>query len=141
MTADNEQVVRDFLAAWTARDGERLGAFFAADAVMQMMPREPIHGRDAIQEELTNQMAWATDFDLAVEAIATSGNTVLAERTDRFVMGGRTITVPVVGVFELGAEGTFSAWRDYFDWGRMMAQLEDAGVDTSQADEPTTPAP
>jgi limonene-1,2-epoxide hydrolase len=106
------------------------------------MPRDPITGRDAIEEELTNQVAWATDFDLRVLAVASTGNTVLAERLDRFVMGGKAIDVPVVGVFEVGDSGKFTAWRDYFDWGRIMDQVEAAGIDTSAAEtEPRTPPP
>ena len=140
MGTDNESAVRAFLAAWD--DGKRLGDFFANDAVMQMMPRDPIAGRDAIAEELANQAAWASDFDLRVLAMASTGNTVLAERLDRFVMGGKTIDVPVVGVFELDDAGKLTAWRDYFDWGRMMEQVEAAGIDTSAAEtEARTPPP
>jgi limonene-1,2-epoxide hydrolase len=140
MSTDNEGVVRAFLSAWGDRDGKRLGEFFAEGAVMQMMPRDPISGQAAIEEELTNQVAWATDFDLAVVAMASTGNAVLAERLDRFGMAGRTISVPVVGVFELDGDGKFTAWRDYFDWGRMMDQIEAAGIDTSAAaTEPNTP--
>jgi limonene-1,2-epoxide hydrolase len=142
MGTDNEAAVRAFLTAWANGDGKRLGDFFADDAVMQMMPRDPIAGKGAIAEELTNQAAWATDFDLRVLAMASTGNTVLAERLDRFVMGGKTIDVPVVGVFEVDDTGKFNAWRDYFDWGRMMEQVEAAGIDTSAAEtEPRTPPP
>src|SRR5207237_10378071 len=90
MGTDNEAAVRAFLAAWD--DGKRLGDFFADDAVMQMMPRDPIAGRDAIAEELANQAAWASDFDLQVLPIASTGNTVLAERLARFVIGTKAMT-------------------------------------------------
>ena len=140
MGTDKEMVVRQFLGAWNERDGKRLGDFFADDAVFQMMAREPVNGRAAIEEELTNQMAWATDFDLAVLAIASDGNAVLVERLDRFNMNGKTINVPVVGVFELDGAGKLTAWRDYFDWDSMMNQVTAAGVDTSAAEtEQTTP--
>jgi limonene-1,2-epoxide hydrolase len=142
MGTDNESAVRAFLAAWNDDGGKRLGDFFADDAVMQMMPRDPIAGRNAIAEELTNQAGWASDFDLRVLTLASTGNTVLAERLDRFVMGGKTIEVPVVGVFEVDGAGKFTAWRDYFDWNRMMEQVESAGIDTSAAEtEDRTPPP
>ena len=137
-----ESAVRDFLAAWNEDGGKKLGDFFADDAVFQMMAREPVHGRTAIQEELANQAAWATDFDLSVLNIASHDNVVLVERLDRFKMNGKTISVPVVGVFEFDVAGKFTAWRDYFDWNGMMDQVAAAGIDTSAAEtEQTTPPP
>lgn len=136
----NEQAVRDFLAAWD--EPKTLGDFFTDDGVFQMMARDPVHGREAIAEELANQAAWATDFDLAVLNIASHGDVVLVERLDSFNMNGRPVKVPVVGVFECDADAKFTAWRDYFDWDAMMQQVAAAGVDTSAAEtEQRTPAP
>jgi len=137
---ENESSVRDFLKAWD--EPKKLGDFFAEDSVFQMMARDPVHGRAAIAEELANQAAWATNFDLAVLNIASTGNVVLVERLDHFDMNGDTIKVPVVGVFECDDAGKFTAWRDYFDWDGMMQQVATAGIDTSAADtEQRTPAP
>ena len=139
--AQNESAVREFLGAWND-EAKRLGDFFADDAVFQMMARDPVRGRPAIQEELANQAAWATDFDLAVLNIASEGNVVLVERLDSFTMNRTTIKVPVVGVFECDGAGKFTAWRDYFDWDGMMQQVAAAGIDTSGAEtEQLTPAP
>ena len=140
MGTQNEQAVRDFLDAWN--EPKKLGDFFTDDAVFQMMAREPVHGRPAIAEELANQAAWASDFDLAVLNIASTGNVVLVERLDSFDMSGKTIKVPVVGVFECDGGGKFTAWRDYFDWDGMMQQVAAAGIDTSAAEtDQRTPAP
>ena len=136
----NEQAVRDFLNAWD--EPKKLGDFFTDDAVFQMMARDPVHGRAAIGEELANQAAWASNFDLAVLNIASDGNVVLVERLDSFDMNGKTIKVPVVGVFECDGDAKFTAWRDYFDWDAMMQQVANAGIDTSAADtEQRTPSP
>src|SRR5256885_17095432 len=94
----SEQAVRDFLNAWN--EPKRLGDFFTEDAVFQMMAREPVHGRAAIAEELANQAAWATDFDLAVLNIASDGDVVLVGRLDSLAIKSRTGKGPVVGVFE-----------------------------------------
>jgi len=137
---ENEQAVRDFLKAWD--EPKKLGDFFAADAVFQMMARDPVNGLEAIAEELANQAAWASNFDLAVLNIASTGNVVLVERLDHFDMNGKTIKVPVVGVFECDGDGKFTACRDYFDWDAMMQKVAGAGIDTSAADtEQRTPAP
>src|SRR5690349_8990953 len=101
----SERAVRDFLNSWN--EPKKLGDFFAEDAVFQMMAREPVHGRAAIAEELANQAAWATDFDLAVLNMASVGGTVLVERLDSFNMNGKPIKVPVVGVFECDGAGKF----------------------------------
>jgi limonene-1,2-epoxide hydrolase len=137
---ENEQAVRDFLDAWD--EPKKLGDFFTDDAVFQMMARDPVYGRVAIAEELANQAAWATDFDLAVLNIASTGNVVLVERLDSFNMNGGPVKVPVVGVFECDDKAKFTAWRDYFDWDGMMQQVANAGIDTSAAEtEQRTPAP
>lgn len=128
----NEQAVRDFLKAWD--EPKKLGDFFTDDAMFQMMARDPVHGRDAIGEELANQAAWASNFDLAVLNIASDGNVVLVERLDSFDMNGATVKVPVVGVFECDDAAKFTAWRDYFDWDGMMRQVAGAGIDTSAAE-------
>jgi len=134
--AENEKTVREFLDSWNGDDAKKLGDFFADDAVFQMMcsVREPVRGRAAIQEELGNQAAWASDFDLAVLNIASNGNVVLVERLDSFNMNGKPIKVPVVGVFEFDATGKFRAWRDYLDWKDMIDQVSAVGIDTSDAD-------
>lgn len=46
--------------------------------------------------------------------IAAAGNVVLAERLDKFVIGDRSVELPVAGVFEV-RDGKISVWRDYFD--------------------------
>ena len=129
---ENEAAVRDFLNAWD--EPKKLGDFFTEGAVFQMMARDPVHGRAAIAEELGNQAAWAGNFDLAVLNIASGGNVVLVERLDHFDMNGKTINVPVVGVFECDDNAKFTAWRDYFDWDGMMQQVANAGIDTSASE-------
>ena len=53
----------------------------------------------------------------------TTGNVVMNERTDRFVMKGKEIAIPVVGVFEVN-DGKITFWRDYFDNGMFMKALK-----------------
>ena len=37
-------------------------------------------------------------------------------------MGGKTIAIPVTGVFQV-RDGKIAAWRDYFDLKQFQAQL------------------
>src|SRR5436305_12838112 len=124
MSPANEQVVRDFLNSWN--DPKKLGDFFTEGAVFQMMAREPVRGRSAIADELANQAAWASDFDLAVLSIASTGDVVLVERLDSFDMNGKKVKVPVVGVFECDDSAKFTAWAAYFDSHGMMRPVESA---------------
>jgi limonene-1,2-epoxide hydrolase len=133
MGGDRESIVREYLAAWTARDADALAAYFTEDAVWHESWRDPVLGRAAIREELAFQISWATDFDLQVLTIATTGNSVMTERRDRFVMNGHQIEVPVAGVFDLDDDGKFTAWRDYYDWNQLSEQLVTAGIDVSGA--------
>src|SRR6266568_1293364 len=113
--ADNETIVRGFIAAWSEGDARRLADYFTEDAVFQMMSREPITGREAIHEDFKNQLGWCTECDFEVTAIASSAASVFAERIDRMKVAGTPISIPVVGVFQLDRNGKMTAWRDYFD--------------------------
>jgi limonene-1,2-epoxide hydrolase len=52
------------------------------------------------------------------------GDVVLAERVDRVVSPGRTVSLPVMGTFEMNGE-PIKAWRHYFDLNQFMSQLSD----------------
>ena len=38
-------------------------------------------------------------------------------------MPDKTIELPVMGTFEVTADGKISAWRDYFDLNQFMSQM------------------
>jgi len=47
--SDNEQVIREFMDAWSRLDPDELAGYFAEDAVYHNIPAEPIEGREAIR--------------------------------------------------------------------------------------------
>jgi len=118
-----EEIVREFCAAATRRDVKELGAYFTEDAVYHNIPIAPVTGRAAIEATLAQFLAPATSCEFEMLAIAANGNVVLTERVDRFVLGGKTIALPVMGTFELTADGKISAWRDYFDMQQFTSQM------------------
>ena len=61
----------------------------------------------------------ALPVDLEVLAIAAEGNVVFTERVDRFRWQGKSLDLPVTGVFEV-REGKIIAHRDYFDYETWM---------------------
>jgi len=121
MANANETIVQDFCAAWRRKDIDELLGFFTADAVYHNMPLEPLQGIDAIRETINMFAAPADSIEFEMRAIASSGDTVFTERVDHFKMMGKTISLPVAGVFEV-RNGKIAAWRDYFDMQTYMKQ-------------------
>jgi limonene-1,2-epoxide hydrolase len=119
-----EQVIRDFCAAWKRRDIDELVGFFTSDAVYHNMPLEPVSGIDAIRQTFQMFVTPAEDIEFELVAIAASGDTIFTERVDRFRMLGKTVALPVAGVFQV-RDGKIAAWRDYFD---MQTWLKQTGA-------------
>ena len=118
-----EQVVKNFCAAITRRDVKEICSFFTEDAVYHNIPLEPVVGHAAIEGVLQQFIAPATEAEFQMLALAVSGNKVLTERVDRFTMMGKQIAIPVMGTFEVNAQGKITAWRDYFDMAQFMKQM------------------
>ena len=120
--AENDTLVRGFLAAWERRDTAHIVECFAEDGIYHSMPLAPIVGRDAIQE-------WVTAFEdvppgrLHVHHQVASGDTVMNERTDSITLNGKRVTLPICGVFEI-RDGRIKEWREYFDLGPARAAYE-----------------
>jgi limonene-1,2-epoxide hydrolase len=101
MSTDNEQLVEEFCAAWKTRDVDAILDYFTDDAVYHNIPLELF-------------VPPADEIEFTIHLMMSDGDAVFTERTDRFVMGGKTIELPVAGVFEL-RDRKIVAWRDYFD--------------------------
>jgi limonene-1,2-epoxide hydrolase len=43
-----------------------------------------------------------------------SGNVIVNERIDQMTLGGRVITMPICGVFEI-RDGRIARWTEYYD--------------------------
>ena len=121
MSNDNERVGRDFCAAWARKNIDELLAFFTPDAVYHNMPLVPLTGIDAIRETLNMFVTPAERVEFELLAIATAGDLVFTERVDRFQMMGKSVSLPVAGVFQVRS-GKIAAWRDYFDMQTWMTQ-------------------
>ena len=82
---------------------------------------EPLKGIAAIRETINMFAAPAESITFEMRGIASAGDTVFTERVDHFKMMGKTISLPVAGVFEV-RNGKIAAWRDYFDMQTYMKQ-------------------
>jgi limonene-1,2-epoxide hydrolase len=124
-----ESVVRDFCRTVERRDVPALMAFFTEDAVYHNMPGEAVKGTAAVRKAIESYVPTAASIDWEIVHAAQVGDTVLTERIDRFVIGGKPVVLPVMGAFDL-RQGKIAAWRDYFDmatWGRQMSAKGSAG--------------
>jgi limonene-1,2-epoxide hydrolase len=119
----NAEIVRSFIAAFNANDLDRILAFFADDAVYHNIPVQPVQGTAAIRAVLQGFMGLASEVDWVVHHLAeTPDGVVLTERTDRFLVRGKWIELPVMGAFAL-RDGRVAEWRDYFDMKQFQDQL------------------
>jgi limonene-1,2-epoxide hydrolase len=115
-------VVTRFCKTWESVDLDALMEFFADGAVYHNIPLAPVEGKDAIRTTIEGFIGGVDRIEFEVLAIAASGNTVLTERVDRFVRPDKTMSLPVMGTFEV-VDGKITAWRDYFDLNQFMSQL------------------
>ena len=112
--ADNEEVIRQFCAAFARRDVDELCAFFTPDAVYHNIPMAPAKGIEAIRSSLELFVPGSPYVEFEMINLASDGDLVFTERVDRMELGGKAIELPVAGVFEVNG-GRITAWRDYFD--------------------------
>jgi limonene-1,2-epoxide hydrolase len=121
---DPETIVREFCDAWSRRNIDELLGYFTDDAVYHNMPLAPVTGKDGIREILNLFVPPAAVIEFEMLHVASRGPIVFTERVDRFTSAGKTVSLPVAGVFEI-RDGKIAAWRDYFDlatWQRESGQ-------------------
>ena len=121
MTRSPDDLVTEFCAKWTNPDPQELAAHFTEAGVYHNIPMTPVVGREAIAAFIAEFTAMVDGIDFHVHHQVSSGNLVFNERTDvmRF-KDGRTLPLPVVGVFEM-VDGQIASWRDYFDMATVTA--------------------
>ncbi len=119
----NRAVVQAFIDAFNANDLERILGLFDPDAVYHNIPVDPVQGTLAIRGVVAGFLGLAKEVDWVVHNIAeTDEGTILTERTDRFLIQGKWIELPVMGAFVVRG-GKIAEWRDYFDMKQFQDQL------------------
>ena len=120
----NNEIVSAFCESWASRNIDTIMEFFAEDAVYHNIPMDPPNeGKAQIRQVIETFMSDpdAVEFKVHHQAENDEG-VVMNERTDYFHIGDHTISLRVMGVFEL-ADGKITGWRDYFDMNQYLAQL------------------
>src|SRR5690242_1916937 len=79
--ANNEQIVRDFIRAWSRLNVEEIVAFFAPDGAYHNMMNKPVAGHDSLRKFIGGFIKDWTRTDWDVLNILSHGNVVVAERS------------------------------------------------------------
>ncbi|MHB1787052.1 MAG: limonene-1,2-epoxide hydrolase family protein [Acidimicrobiales bacterium] len=116
-----EEFIATFIAAWPEGDATKLGSFFSEDAIYHNMPLEPIRGRGAVLAALAAFMGMGGQVGVDITHLVADGAIVMTERVDHFIGTETTISLPVMGIFEVH-DGAITAWRDYFDLNQFTSQ-------------------
>ena len=121
--ADNEQVVRDFIAAWSRLDPAELASYFTEDGCYHNIPTGPVRGRENVEQFIRGFTATWTETQWELISIGGSGEQVYAERIDRTKTTQGDVDLPCLGVFEM-RDGKIREWRDYFDLSTFMQAMK-----------------
>jgi len=115
-------IVSGFCAAWSKLDIDEITSYFTDDAVYHNIPVDPVVGVEDIRAMITGFTAGWDRVEFEVRHALAGGDVVMTERVDHFVSSERTVSLPVMGTFELRGE-RIAAWRDYFDLNQFMNQI------------------
>lgn len=112
--SDNEQVIREFIQAWSRLDAQELAEYFTEEGVYYNMPSSPVSGRDNVARFIAGFIRTWESTEWEIINLFGSGNLVVAERVDHTVVNGSPVDLPALGIFEM-EDGRIKVWRDYFN--------------------------
>ena len=122
MSAENEKLVTDFCEVWSKLNVDEILGYLSEDCFYHNIPMKPLVGHAAIRGFVEPFLKDAVSAVFEIKHTTSTGNVVMNERVDTFVVGPKTISLPVAGIFEITA-GKISAWRDYFDLDTFSKQM------------------
>jgi limonene-1,2-epoxide hydrolase len=117
--------VKDFCAAWDRLDWDAIHSCLADDLFYHNIPMAPTRGIAEFKAFFAGFPVSEAAFE--IHHIAATGNIVMTERTDRFLLAGQPIVIRVMGVFEI-RDGKIAVWRDYFDLAEFSRQMPGAAA-------------
>jgi len=113
MTPD--ETVTALVAACQARDLDAVCALVTDDIEYDNVPIGKVTGPDGVRSVLSGGVTQAAEqVEWVVLHQVATGDVVMNERVDRFLVDGRWIEIPIAAVFTV-RDGRVSLWRDYFD--------------------------
>lgn len=110
-----ENVVTRFLNAMEMQDHDTVARLLAPGLRYTNVSLPTIQGGTRVASLIRKALRESRRFEVQLHSIASTGNTVLTERTDVLKVGPLHVGFWVCGTFEV-EDGRITVWRDYFDW-------------------------
>jgi uncharacterized protein (TIGR02246 family) len=115
--------VRDFYAAYKAKDAERMAKFYTDDATFVDPSFElNLKGADQIRDLLTKALAKYETLDWEITHTISAGDDLVIEGVMVGKLPQKTVRVPFVSIFHF-QNGKIAAQRDMFDMLHYFTQL------------------
>lgn len=115
-------VVNGFIDAIGRKDEAAAKSLVADDCYYDNVPVGDMTGWDKMLDVLGPMFKSKDPVEFEILRQTASGNMVMNERIDRFVIKGKQVALPVAGVFEVN-DDKITFWRDYFDNGMFMKAI------------------
>ena len=120
---DHTTFVRDFYAAYTAKDADKMAQFYAADATFVDPSFElNLKGPDQIRDLLKKALAKYETLEFQIAHTISAGDELVVEGTMIGKLPKNVVRVPFVSIFQFKNE-KISAQRDMFDVLHFFTQL------------------
>jgi steroid delta-isomerase-like uncharacterized protein len=132
-TAEREALMRDYLAAWNARDAERIASFFAPDAVYDDRGAAAVlNGPEEIRAHAARLHSAFPDLDFELVRAAHGDGFTAGEwrsrmthrgEIDGLTPTGRVVESAGVDVATLDGDGKIAHLVSYYDGAEIMRDL------------------
>ena len=131
--------VETLLRAFWAGDGSAVASLVTDDfqLINVAFPKLVLRGREALRIKVSQHHGGfpgpVENPHHEVRRCFVEGNFLMHERTDCWTYRGRTMQIDVAGLWEVHA-GKVRLWKDYFDFGTYLRQMESVGeiIDVSK---------
>jgi limonene-1,2-epoxide hydrolase len=117
-----EELVDNFIRTVTKGDIDGALEYMAEDCEYDNVPMSKAIGHQQIRDTLAMFVSADNPAEFKIVRQVATGNLVMNERVDSLKMGGKEISIPVVGVWEV-KDDKIVLWRDYFDMGQVASQM------------------
>jgi limonene-1,2-epoxide hydrolase len=122
-SGDRASFVRDFYAAYAAKDADKMAQFYTADATFVDPSFElNLKGPDQIRDLLKKALAKYQTLEFQITHTIPAGDELVVEGTMIGKLPKNTVRVPFVSIFQF-KDGQISAQRDMFDVLHFFTQL------------------
>ena len=119
-----EEVVTALIRACEARDLDAVAVLVTDDIEYDNVPIGKVFGPEGVRRVLSGGVSEAaSQVEWVIHRQVASGDTVMNERTDRFLVDDKWIEISIAAVFEVHGDRV-SLWRDYFDLESYRAQRQ-----------------